>query len=150
MEKCIECKERPIQIKKRKLCYRCYGRLRARGTLPELSTFRNTPIYHIAEMDFIKNYFTHDNWIYQPANFRLDGIKYSPDFYDGKTNTFIEVSGSRQAYHISKNKYELFRKLFPLIKIEIRTPDGDLLQKDSNGIFIWNKHAKMHFNNTAQ
>ena len=139
MEKCVECKERPIQIEKRKICRRCYSRLRAQGVLGGLSTFQNTTVYHIAEMDFIKNYFTHNNWTYHPVNFRLNNNQYMPDFYDGETNTFIEVSGSRQAYHINKVKYDLLRKKFPLIKFEIRTPDGQLLQKDNNGRFVWDK-----------
>jgi len=41
-------------------------------------------------------------------------------FYDGERNIFIEVSGSRQAYHANKDKYRLFRELFPLISLEIR------------------------------
>ena len=85
---------------------------------------------HLGELHFIRNYFTHKNWIPQPALFSLNGKGYKPDFYDVERNTFIEVSGTRQAYHANKDKYDLFRKLYPKINFEIRKPNGELLKED--------------------
>ena len=83
-------------------------------------------------------YFTHRNWTPKPAIFNLgDGLKYSPDFYDGERNVFIEMAGTRQAYHFNKEKYELMAKKFPFIKLEIRTSDGMELEKNINGRYIW-------------
>jgi len=92
-------------------------------------------INHIAEIVFIKNFFDHKNWISQPAVFRMDNIKYIPDFYDGNRNVFIEVAGTRQAYHYNKAKYALFRKTYPLISFEIRFPSGEIL--DETGRIDW-------------
>lgn len=117
---CVQCKKQPIHIKKRKLCIICYRKFRAKkGRLIR-------PIEH-REMDFIKNYFEHNNWIYQPAIFNLGELNYTPDFYDGNRNIFIEVTGSRQAYNQNKEKYKLMSKIFPMIKLELRKPNGDLL-----------------------
>ena len=132
-ETCIECKERPVDVKKRGLCYACYQRLRkGTGLTPIYVAIANNREFH-----FVKSYFTHNNWTHTPAVFYLGKTKYTPDFYDGERNVFIEVSGSRQAYHQNKAKYELFKKTFPKIKLEIRTPDGELLSKDTNGIIEW-------------
>ena len=72
----------------------------------------------------------HQNWIAQPAQFSLNGLRYTPDFYDGERNVFIEVSNTRQAYSANKHKYELLRKLFPKLGFEVRKPSGELLNKD--------------------
>jgi len=61
--------------------------------------------------------------------FRFNGLKYSPDFYDGEKNVFIEVAGSRQAYHANKDKYELFRKHFSKLTPELTKSDGGLLDE---------------------
>jgi hypothetical protein len=83
----------------------------------------------LGELEFIKNYFNHKNWIPQPANFYLDGLKYTPDFYDAERNVFVEVSRTRQAYGQNKHKYQLFRELFPQLNFEIRKPSGELLDE---------------------
>ena len=83
------------------------------------------------EVEFIKNFFSHSDWIHQPAQFRFDGTSYQPDFYDGYRNVFIEVAGTRQAYQQGKEKYDKFRKHYPKIKFEIRLPDGSLLNEES-------------------
>lgn len=129
MELCIECRERPIDIKKRKLCNRCFSRLRVRGVLSDLNSLDNTPVYHIAEMDFVKNYFKHSNWTYQAVTFRLDNTTYKPDFYDGDANVFIEVVGTKQAFSANKQKYTDMRKLYPKIKFEIRLSNGELFRE---------------------
>lgn len=133
IELCIDCKKRPILNKKRKLCGCCYQRLRMNvGRLLSPDGYphdsRTQKKYsNQREVDFIKNYFTHSNWIYHPAFFKMDGESYSPDFYDAEKNVFIEVSGSRQAYHQNKEKYEKFKRYYPQLKFEIRNPNGDLI-----------------------
>ena len=133
---CIACHERSIHNKKRQLCLRCYGRLKYQGFLEDKC--HNNP-HHTAEIEFIKNYFDHSNWIYQPALFRLDEEKYSPDFYDGERSMFIEVAGTRQAYHQNKEKYKLLKQLFPKLGFEIRKPSGELLNEDS-----WHKEWEQY------
>lgn len=143
---CITCRKNQIYIKKRGICALCYARLRRdqikEGTwqttiklqkdlsLPTIHKYENQ-----AEISFVQNYFTHKNWTYHPCTFRLDGTNYSPDFYDGERNVFIEVSGTRQAYHFNKKKYELFRKTFPKINFEIRKSSGELLNEYSRKIW---------------
>ena len=136
MKKCTECKTNPIYNKKRGLCSKCYQRWRRRNqTFSPIQKFRQYESSGVSrvqrEIEFIKNFFTHKNYIHQPAFFRLNGFGYSPDFYDGARNVFIEVVGSRQAYHQNKEKYVLFRKLFSGITLELRRHDGSLLNENS-------------------
>jgi hypothetical protein len=91
-----------------------------------------------SEIEFVKNFFVHKNWIHRPASFKINGEKYNPDFYDGKRNVFIEVSETRQAFHNNKEKYKEFRKIFPLIKLEIRAVNGDLIDLDAEKQHIQN------------
>lgn len=134
---CIECKKRPIEIKKRQLCRYCYQILRKQtGAFlnPETHQFTKQTIRKhklSREIEFIKNFFSHTNYTHQPAVFKLNGEYYRPDFFDIERNTFIEVSGTRQAYHANKHKYDLFRKLYPKLNFEIRKPTGDLLNEAS-------------------
>ncbi|MFW5908029.1 MAG: hypothetical protein ACOCR8_00185 [Desulfosalsimonas sp.] len=94
---------------------------------------------HTKEINFIRNYFEHNNWVYEPARFNLGDRSYVPDFYDCERGVFIEVVGSRQAYEQAKEKYSLFVAMFPLIKLELRFTDGSLLKKDENsGRITWN------------
>ena len=134
MEKiCIECKDQPVYIKKRQLCSRCYQRKRKEenGFSPGFDGIKcnrtKEKVIHKKELEFVRNYFSHQEWLYQPALFRLESGAYSPDFYDQRENVFIEVAGSRQAYHINKQKYNEFSKTFPEIILEIRTSNGELL-----------------------
>jgi len=135
---CLNCGERPIQIKKRGLCYRCYHRAWARGLIVTKVKNPNGPGSfrrqngdgQKREIEFIQAFFTHQNWIHHPAMFNLAEKKYTPDFYDGERNVFIEISGTRQAYHQNKDKYQLFRKLFPKLLFEIRKPSGELLDEE--------------------
>lgn len=119
---CIKCKVKPIYVKKRKLCLKCYGQVRH---IEYKERVGRKILYH-SEVEFIKNYFTHNNWVYQPAIFRLNGVNYEPDFYDGERNVFIEVSGTKQAFQANFDKYKLFIKTYPLIKFEIRDIYGEL------------------------
>ena len=125
---CIRCGKKPIAIKKRKLCRACYQKeYHKNGLSPKERT-----VTHFREMDFIKNFFTHVNWIYEPVTFRLNEERYTPDFYDAERNFFIEVVGTKQAYHQNKKKYQLFKRLYPKINFEIRTSDGEILKEKEN------------------
>lgn len=146
-ELCIKCKERPIFIKKWQLCKFCYHWQHRNGLIPNRGQIIKQAIKdfdsitspsiiskyeRLGELHFVKSYFTHRNWIPQPAQFNLDGQKYTPDFYDAERNTFIEVSRTRQAYSANKHKYDLLRKLFPKLKFEIHKPDGSLLEESQS------------------
>ncbi len=125
---CIKCKNQVVHVKKWKLCKKCYVFQRKNGLLTSGSiTVNKTEIRHKSEINFIKNYFTHVNWFYQPAMFRFNYMKYSPDFYDGARGVFIEVVGCHQAYQKNKSKYSKFRKAYSFLKFEIRTSEGDLV-----------------------
>ena len=144
---CVKCGERPVHIKKRGLCSNCYGVFRKdrggyfisqdQGPKSRPTEAKDT---RKREVNFIKNYFDHNNWIYQPAMFRFNGVKYSPDFYDGVRNVFIEVAGTRQAYHQAKEKYDMFREHYPKIDFEIRKVDGSILNEE-NRDKNWNTPA---------
>ncbi len=127
MKKCVECHKENIVIKKWKLCQKCYARLRYTKRIP-IGSNENTPegIRFRSEIDFAKNFFTHKQWVYQPATFRLNNSKYTPDFYDGERGVFIEVIGTQQAYSGNKDKYNELRKIFSLVLFEIRNADGSL------------------------
>jgi hypothetical protein len=61
----------------------------------------------------------HKKWIYPTKRFNLGKTTYRPDFYLPNERLYIEVVGSRQAFHANKNKIILFKKLFPHIKFII-------------------------------
>lgn len=122
-EKCISCGKRPIDIKKWRRCTLCYQIYRR---TPGFADNRTHPKHH-SEMEFVKNFFAHQNWIYQPGMFRFNGGSYQPDFYDGERNIFIEVAGTRQAFYTNLEKYREFVKTFPKINFEIRQVNGDLI-----------------------
>jgi len=136
---CTACNKRPIENLKRRLCMKCYQQLRKKGKI--IPGVRARHILQkeesIREMQFIKSYFTHQDWIYEPATFRVNDLKYTPDFYDMVRNMFIEVAGTRQAFHANKHKYGIIKECFPLIGFEIRLPNGNLLSTDENGRYIW-------------
>ena len=119
MSKCIECDERKIEVTKRSMCRRCYQRFINSGGLVK-KVFDS-------EAEFIKNHFTHKNWIYEPVRFKLNGTTYTPDFYDQEKNVFIEVVGTKQAFHRNKEKYKEFKKIYPGINFEIRESNGKII-----------------------
>ena len=134
---CIECKKKPIHYKKRQLCISCYSKLRYKSALPNLSEEKQSPYVFIKkiyerEIEFIKNFFNHNNWVHKPGLFHLNSEKYSPDFYDSERNVWIEVAGTRQAYHENKHKYALLRELYPKLNFEIRKPSGELLDEENH------------------
>lgn len=131
---CQECEKEPVHIKKDQLCSSCYNKKRrqkARTGVPDTPAVRSD-----GEIEFITNYFTHSNWRYQPATFNLLATTYTPDFYDCEKSLFIEVVSTRQAFHQNRQKYKLFRIMFPLLPFEIRKTNGDLLEEE-NGHYMW-------------
>jgi hypothetical protein len=144
VELCSKCHERPVYIKKRGLCRQCYQKMRRQDpetTKPlKMSDLRVKKIQHRAEIVFTRNYFTHKNWVYQPALFHFtESGNYAPDFYDQERNVFIEVAGTRQAYYKNRHKYTLFRETFPGLTLEIRTDDGELFNEESPD---WKEHVE--------
>ena len=139
---CIKCKEAEIAVKKYKLCSKCYGDAYRNGKLNryykmDLCDASVAKHEHASEINFIKNYFKHQNWILHPVCFKLNNLSYTPDFYDGVRNCFIEVAGTRQAYHANKHKYELMREIYPLINFEIRKIDGSLIDTSEDQRVSW-------------
>lgn len=142
---CIKCKTQPVHIKKRGLCKRCYeawkrkhGPVFTPQNSPK-STITLKKIRHSSELEFVKNYFGHKNWLYECTQFKANGTSYTPDFYDGERNVFIELVGSRQGFHERKEKIEWFKKTFPKIPLEVRTPDGALIIDEPSGRIEWPK-----------
>ena len=127
MEDCISCHERPIEIAKWRRCLRCYQSYRKKKGMKGRDNTKERTVAYPSEIDFIKSYFTHNNWQYHPAFFRLNGGSYEPDFYDGERNVFIEVAGTRQAFHQNLEKYREFLNTFPMLKFEVRNAKGGLI-----------------------
>lgn len=137
---CTSCKKRPIKSLKSTLCIRC-STLAKRKSFHESSTAELEIPRQKRELQFIKAYFTHEDWTYHPIRMTLNnGLKYSPDFYDKRRDVFIEVAGTRQAYEINKHKYALLKESYPCFQFEIRYADGELLRTTSRGRVKWNKH----------
>ncbi len=65
-------------------------------------------------------------WTYEPIAFNLGNNTYRPDFYLPQTNEYIEIKGFWRLK--AKEKYTLFKKLYPKIKIIVLTKDI-LIQK---------------------
>ncbi len=132
---CGKCNEREVRIRKWGVCLCCYQKHYAgmRNNSQDKTAMCQTTVKKYdsdGESEFIKNFFLHKDWQYQPTTFKLGSCQYTPDFYDGARNCFIEVAGTRQAYHENKYKYELFREIFPSIKLEIRLRDGSLFDEN--------------------
>jgi hypothetical protein len=122
--KCMQCRLREVYAKG--LCKYCYSEAYRQAK-------RQSPVYS-SEMEFVRNYFTHKNWVSQPAKFRLkfmgvDLKTYTPDFYDGETGVFIEVSSCSTAYWQGKATYDAFRKSYPTLTLEVRDIDGNLCEE---------------------
>jgi hypothetical protein len=134
---CIQCKERPIHNVKRGLCQSCYQRDR-RVNGPYIK-FDHTFCDRVEsqkndsrEIVFIKKFFSHHNWVHEPAKFKIDDTSYTPDFYDGERDVWIEVAGTRQAFEANKDKYLKFREAYPKLNFEVRRYDGVLLDLDND------------------
>jgi hypothetical protein len=133
---CKECRKKPVIVVKRQLCRTCYQRLRAKEKR-ENRPFGNQEVdFNLSqpkEMLFVSNFFNHNNWSHTPVFFHLGGANYSPDFYDGERNVFIEVVGTHQAFHQNKHKYIAMKRLFPKIAFEVRDAHGALITIPDNG-----------------
>ena len=127
-DRCRKCGDIGIFVKKWKLCQRCYAAFMKEN---RNKIINDTKITYYSELDFIKNFFKHNEWVYHPAAFRLNGTTYEPDFYDRKRDMFIEVSASSGAFYANKEKYEEMKKIFPKINFEIRAVNGDLIDLDA-------------------
>jgi len=125
---CSICDNPIIYAKKIMLCQYCYNKERRKSINSGKHLVKEHPIYG-RELTFLKNFFDHKNWIHHPATFHLDDSDYSPDFYDGERNTFIEVSGTRQAFSANLDKYKEFKRNFPSINFEVRKIDGTLISE---------------------
>lgn len=70
-------------------------------------------------------------WRYLPGNsfFKLpNGEKYTPDFLLIDERIYIELVGSRQAFHANKNKYDEFIKAYPSKHFRIVKSNGDIIK----------------------
>lgn len=123
---CMKCKSRPKWNKERGLCNPCYQQWRRRRIKQAGNLLVEAPRYD-SEIDFIKNFFTHNNWLYHPAIFKINGFRYEPDFYDKERNVFIEVAGTKQAFHTNLERYRQFIKACPKINFEVRHSTGELI-----------------------
>ncbi len=125
IEKCIICNEaKKIYCQKRRMCASCYQIWYKQKDKPNAKQRYQDKIFHLTEVEFIKNFFTHQNWVYQPANFRVNHHRYCPDFYDGERNIYIEVAGTFQAFYKNRVKYRDFIETYPKIDFEVRTSKG--------------------------
>ena len=59
------------------------------------------------------------DWVYHPKRFKVKDTHYEPDFFLPNENLYIEVIGTRQAFHQNKNKILKFKKLYPHIRFII-------------------------------
>jgi hypothetical protein len=141
---CKKCGATEIFNKKRQLCKKCTGKfINERRKHQRLEgndyTGRHHPFLfiHRGELEFVKNYFDHRDWQYQPAMFKFnvngEEESYTPDFYDAKKDIWIEVVTTRQAWFQAKSKWERWRSAFPKLQAEVRNPYGNLLSDAKRG-----------------
>ena len=75
-------------------------------------------------------------YTHHPCWFKfMNGDKYMPDFYCHEDNEYIEVAGTRQAYHANKQKYALMKIEYPSIKFRI--------------VHLWKKTNPLFMNKSA-
>jgi hypothetical protein len=96
----------------------CYHSLKWGKEIESRLDFGKTPT-HQKERMFVELYFNHKNWLYLPMVFHLPIGNYTPDFYDAERHVFLEVAGSRQAFHANKHKYQMFKELLPSFRLEV-------------------------------
>ena len=126
-ERCIECKKRAVFVKKRQLCKRCYAKMYQYHHRRGEKLLKSYIPIHTSEIEFIRNFFNHKNWLYHPTIFRMNDLRYEPDFYDNEHGVFIEVSATQQAFYANREKYQKFIETFAPLKLEIRRPNGELV-----------------------
>ena len=64
-------------------------------------------------------------WLYESKRFKLKTSHYTPDFYLPNENLYIEIIGTRQAYHANKKKISEFKTLYPNINFIILDYKGN-------------------------
>ena len=139
---CVACNKLKIMIKRHSLCHLCYRKIYKAGQLSDdilapLSAPTIKKYQQEGEVEFVRNFFTHTNWVHRPCVFKLGTTAYAPDFYDKERNVFIEVAATRQAYSENRDKYLLMQEYFPGIVLEIRQPSGTKV--DINERVHWDK-----------
>lgn len=98
------------------------------------------------EEHFATIFFDHREWKSHPKSFTLaGGCKYTPDFIDERRETYIEVIGSRQAFHQNKVKYAMFFNAYPNVPLEFRKFTGEL-KTFPEGYFTGLPYAKKRKN----
>ena len=100
MKKCKQCKE--PEVVALGLCGKCYRvqyRKKNKEKIKAHLKKRHNESYgaYPREVAFIRNYFTHKNWAFHPAIFRLDIGHYEPDFWDGEAKVFCDHEPKRIA-----------------------------------------------------
>jgi hypothetical protein len=82
-------------------------------------------------------------WVYPSPRFRLGNTTYRPDFYLPKEDLYIEVVGTRQAYHNNRNKIAKFMEIYPKIKFKVisletnvKTYFGIIIPRDKRHISL--------------
>jgi hypothetical protein len=118
-------------------CNKCYQKLYREGKIQarehvELPKFipnkrekRDQPRFE-AESVFIQNYGESKNLIYEANTFHFPNhMSYTPDFYDRETDVYYEIVGTTQAYQKNEHKYNLFKVIFPQIKLNFVKPNGE-------------------------
>jgi hypothetical protein len=90
------------------------------------------------------NLYPENQLIFHPAKFWMMDYSetYQPDFYDRRKNVFIEISGTAAAYYGNKGKYDQFRKSYPAIPLEIRFPNGEVVNEGPRAKNQWPRKKK--------
>lgn len=130
-EICQKCGKEPIFVKKRGLGRKCYNAFTAelRRAKVEVSSVEDDGGHMAfeAHLQFAAGFFGTKPFLYRAAIFRLGNKRtHTPAFYDVARDTWIDVIRTRQAYHITKDRYAELRQRFPGLKFELRRPDGSL------------------------
>ena len=63
-------------------------------------------------------------WEYPAQRFQLKNTTYRPDFFLPDENLYIEVVGTRQAYHANKHKIAEMKETYPNIRFVVMNVDG--------------------------
>jgi len=71
--------------------------------------------YEIAYAKFLDK--SNIRWEYESKRFDLGNTTYCPDFYLPETDEYVEIKG--WWWKVAKRKFELFKKIFPAIKIKV-------------------------------
>lgn len=86
-------------------------------------------IRNLAERTFAEIFFGHDQWVHHPSPIILEAGPYQADFYDFKSETYIEVVNSPVAFTRNLEKYEeCLEKGFSL---EFYRPNGERIDASS-------------------